>query len=90
MAITAVGDERLGSIPENVRLEFLERIFDDAQGACDRVVGRPDISPFPNNGLFVANRMFDTIIADLDELDPMPAGTDLQEVILADGMESGD
>lgn len=87
----AAADVDFSQLSDVAKLDFLEATYEDALGACDRVVGRPNIAPYPDDALVVANRLFDLVLAPTMAADPLPAGTDvnLEEMLRTDAAKSG-
>jgi len=72
----AVADVDFSQVSDVEKIDFLEATYEDALGACDRMVGRPNIAPYPDDALIVANRLFDIVLAPTMAADPLPEGTD--------------
>jgi len=82
----ASADVDFSQISDGAKIDFLEATYEDALGACDRVVGRPNVAPYPNDTIIVANRLFDVVLAPVMRADPIPEGTnfDLNEMLLTE------
>lgn len=82
----ASADVDFSQISDGAKIDFLEATYEDALGACDRVVGRPNVAPYPNDAIVVANRLFDLVLAPVMSVDPLSEGTDidLNEMLLTE------